>query len=177
MNNPDLSTLKENLDSSIKIVRQFQTNTLANIKIQSLLNLTVYALATRLMEGSVKYLVYNYSVIRGDSETKLAILKTELKKFNNPEFENIKKLFSENLDFDIIHGKTIGKFNDRDISFLNEIIKNRHRNVHASEDSTTWFNANQKGLADFDKEYEGLINILDYLEDLKWDSITLKFYL
>lgn len=164
-NSPDINTLKSNLDGCIVSARLHQPNTHAAIKIQSLLDLTVYIMATRFLEASVKHVIYNCAVMRGDEGGNLESLYTRLKSFNNPEFANIKDLFENELVFDILHGKGI-YYSDRDVSFLNEICRNRHRNVHATPDSREWFNTNTKSIADFNRESEGLFNIVKYIDGL-----------
>ncbi|WP_291528622.1 hypothetical protein [Bacteroides sp. UBA939] len=172
---PDIETLKNDLDNNIVSVQKLKAVSHATIKIQSLLNITIYVLATRLLEGSVKHIIYNCCIMRGDSVTQLKTVESELKKFNNPEFQKIKEIFVKHLAFDITDGLRNNWFCARDISFLDEIVKNRHRNVHASHDSANWYNNNIKDLNDFYKEYEGLLNILCYLDMIKWDSANSKF--
>jgi hypothetical protein len=172
---PDIETFRTDLDNNITAVRKLKTDSHATIKIQSLLNITVYVSATRFLEGSVKHIVYNCCVMRGDTLEQLNTLESELKKFNNPEFTNILNLFATHLNFDINQGLHDNWFQARDISLLNEIVKNRHRNVHATHDSADWYNRNLKDLSDFDKEYVGLQNILSYLDLINWDSNTNSF--
>ena len=81
---------------------------------------------------------------------------------------------STNLNYDIIIGKTLGHYKDRDITFLNEIVNNRHKNVHATEDSRMWYNSNMKNIDDFKKEFAGLLNILLFLDSITWDSYNKK---
>jgi hypothetical protein len=139
------------------------------------LNITVYVLASRFLEGAVKHLVYNCCVMRGDSENQLNELESELKKFNNPEFNNIKSFILKYLSFDIAEGLRNSWFNQRDVFLLNEIVNNRHKNVHATHDSADWYNKNLKDLNDFNKEYIGMLNILCYLDSISWNSTTNKF--
>ncbi|MEZ5106821.1 MAG: hypothetical protein R2757_20115 [Draconibacterium sp.] len=171
---PDIETFKHNLDSTIQAVQKHKLESHSAIKIQSLLNLTVYVMATRFLEGSVKHIIYNCCVMRGDNQATLLALEEQLKGFNNPEFKNIKELFEDKLGVDILSGKGT-KYSERDITFLNEIVRNRHKNVHASADSTEWYNQNKKDLSNYEQEYEGLINILEYLDSITYDSTDKKF--
>ncbi len=108
--------------------------------------------------------------MRGDNEAFLESLTDRLRGFNNPEFKNIKDIIQECLGYDIIVGKNKGFYSDRDITFLNQIVDNRHKNVHASEDSRTWNSSNQKDLVDLEKEFIGLQNILKFLDTIQWDD-------
>lgn len=165
---PDINMLKNNLDGCIAAAQAHQPITHAAIKIQSLLNLTVYVMATRFVEASVKHIIYNCAVMRGDNEGDLTELYNRLKSFNNPEFTNIRGIFNTELAFDILQGKDMN-YSARDISFLNEICKNRHRNVHATPDSREWFNTNTKSIVDFNRESEGLFNIVGYIDGVVYD--------
>ncbi|NQU51130.1 MAG: hypothetical protein HQ522_01180 [Bacteroidetes bacterium] len=171
---PDIDTFKYNLDSTIQAVQKHKLESHSAIKIQSLLNLTVYVMATRFLEGCVKHIVYNCSVMRGDNQATLATLEDQLKGFNNPEFKNIKELFEDKLGFDLLLGKGT-KYEERDITFLNEIVRNRHKNVHASSDCTEWYNQNKKDLSNYEQEYEGLIKILEYLDSITYDTASGQF--
>ncbi|MBM9576230.1 hypothetical protein JWG45_03595 [Leptospira sp. 201903070] len=175
MNSPDLLTLKTEIDGTITSIDNFKAQTHAHIKIQSLLNIVIYARASRFLEASVKHIIYNLSIIKGSDENELKEIISKLKGHNNPEYSNIVQIFKDILNYDIATGKSIGAYADRDISFLNEIVRNRHRNVHASEDSTSWYNANQKDLNDFKREYEGILNIIKYLDSIRWDDQTARF--
>jgi hypothetical protein len=169
----DINTFKADLDTNVTVVQNLKKDSHASIKIQSLLNITIYTLATRFLEGSVKLLIYNCAIIRGDDAAKLSVLETELKKINNPEYNNIRDKFIEHLGYDITNGLNANLFSQTDISFLNEIVKNRHRNVHATNDPSDWYNKNLKDvISDFPKEYPGLIKILEYLDNLKFDSVN-----
>mgnify|MGYP003588394876 CR=1 FL=1 len=172
---PDIETFRNDLDNQIAAVQKLKTDSHATIKIQSLLNITVYVLATRFLEGAVKHIVYNCCVMRGDNPTQLNNLESELKKFNNPDYDHIKELFTKYLGYDIKDGLINTWFNERDISMLNEIVKNRHRNVHTTHDKADWYNRNLKDLNDFSKEFIGLENILGYLDLIKWDTATTQF--
>lgn len=172
---PDIQTFRNDLDNQIAAVQKLKADSHATIKIQSLLNITVYVLATRFLEGAVKHIIYNCCVMRGDKSLQLNTLISELKKFNNPEFIHIQTLFNTHLSFDISDGIRTNWYNSRDISLLNEIVKNRHRNVHATHDSADWYNRNIKDLTDFNKEFVGLENILTYLDLIKWNSTTSRF--
>lgn len=174
-NSPDIETFKQNLDSTIGAIQKHKTESHAAIKIQSLLNLTVYVLATRFTEAAIKHIIYNCCKMRGDTTTTIQPHIERLKGFNNPEFKNIRDLFQQCLNFDIISGKNSGRFTDNDITFLNEIIVNRHRNVHASFDSSEWYNQNKKDLSNFTQEYIGLIKILEYLDSIVFDASTNTF--
>ena len=175
INSPNIRTFKENIDSMVDSVIQFKADSHIAIYIQSLLNITVYTMSCRFLEGCVKHIIYNCCIIKGFSQQQLQDLCKELKSFNNPEFQNIKSLFKDKLGYDIITGIYSGNFDKMDITFLNEIVRNRHKNVHASEDSRMWYNANIKDIEDFRKEYKGLINILTFLDSIKWDANQKKF--
>jgi hypothetical protein len=170
-NSPEIKTLKSNLDGCIQSALLHKPNTHAAIKIQSLLDVTVYIMATRFLEASVKHITYNCAVMRGDNEASLEELCTRLKSFNNPEFTNIRELLKNELDHDILVGKGVN-YTDRDVSYLNEICKNRHRNVHATPDPREWYNTNTKSIADFERESEGLFNIIIYLDGLIFNIAT-----
>ena len=174
-NSPDLDTFKAELDGNISAIEKLKTDSHATIKIQSLLNLTAYVLATRFLEGSVKHIIYNCCKIRGDSDVQLEALIIDLKGFNNPEFSLTRDKILAKISFDISSGQTAGKFSFSDISFVNEIVKNRHRNVHASPEPSEWYNKNLKDLTDFRKEYVGLINIVTYLDSIVYDSASAVF--
>lgn len=165
---PDISTFKQYLDSSIEAIKKHKAESHAAIKIQSLMNLTVYVLATRFLEGAVKHIVYNCAIMRGDEANELSTLESSLRNFNNPDFGNIKDLFEKELGFDITTGLE-DYFENRDITFLNEIVKNRHKNVHASYDSSEWYNQNKKDLSDFNKEFNGAIKIIYFLDKVRFD--------
>lgn len=172
---PDIETFRVNLESCMNSVLQLETDNHHKIKIQSLLNVSIYVMATRFLEASVKNITYNCCVMRGDNQAAMDIVINNLKNFNNPEFANIKDLIFVNLGYDILQDKGV-KYLERDISFLNEICRNRHRNVHASFDSREWYNTNVKDLTnDFRKEYDGLKNIIKYLESIKYNRITQNF--
>lgn len=168
--NPNIDTYRTDLDNNITVVQKLKTDSHATIKIQSLLNITIYVLATRFLEGSIKHIIYNCCVMRGDNEEQLSFLESELRKFNNPEFSNIQSAFIKYISFDLKEGLKDKWFSERDISLLNEIVKNRHRNVHSTHDPSDWYSKNLKDLNDFNKEYSGLLNILSYLDLINWDS-------
>lgn len=173
--NPDIETFRVNLESCMNSVLQLETDNHHKIKIQSLLNVSIYVMATRFLEASVKHITYNCCVMRGVNQSEMEIVINNLKNFNNPEFANIKDLILVNLNYDIMQDKGI-KYQERDISFLNEICRNRHRNAHASFDSREWYNSNVKDLTnDFIKEYDGLKNIIKYLESIKYNRIAQTF--
>lgn len=175
-NSPDIDTFKADLDNNITAIQKLKTDSHATIKIQSLLNITVYVLATRFLEGSIKHIIYNCCVMRGDNQLSLSSLDIELKKFNNPEYKNIKELFMSHLDFDVHQGILSNRFTDTDITLVNEIVRNRHKNVHASFDSSEWYNTNLKDITNnFLREYEGLLNILTYLDCIKYDQNSRNF--
>ncbi len=172
----DIETFKTDLDNNVTVAQNMKKDSHASIKIQSLLNITIYALATRFVEGSIKLIIYNCAIMRGDSFAQLALLEIELKKINNPEYSNIRDEFIKHLNFDIIQGINNGRFTNADISRLNEIVKNRHRNVHATHDPGDWYSKNLKDIInDFPKEYPGLLNILTYLDSIKYDHGTGAF--
>jgi hypothetical protein len=175
-NSPDIETFKSDLDNNIAAVLKLKTDSHATIKIQSLLNITIYVLATRFLEGSIKHIIYNCCIMRGDTSAQLIAIDSELKKFNNPEYTNIKDEIQKHLHFDITIGLTNARFNNTDISFLNEIVRNRHRNVHSNQDSASWYSKNIKDItSDFQKEYVGLLNILSYIDCLTWDAASNGF--
>lgn len=163
---PDIEVFKQNLDTTIVAIQKHRTDSHSAIKIQSLLNVTVYVMATRFLEASVKHIVFNCCKMKGHSQAQLVQLEQTLKKFNNPEFKNIKSLFDSELGYDIEDGLRNEHISRRDIAFLNQIVQNRHRNVHATPDSSEWYNQNQKDLSDFMQEYPGLLNIVKYLDSL-----------
>lgn len=172
----DIDTFKSDLDNNVLVAQNLKKDSHASIKIQSLLNITIYALATRFLEGSIKLIIYNCAIMRGDNSKQLAILENELKKINNPEYSNIREEFIKHLNFDIVQGFNNSRFTQTDISLLNEIVKNRHRNVHASHDPSDWYSKNLKDIInDFPKEYPGLLNILTYLDSIIYDATTTSF--
>jgi len=162
---PDIETFKQNLDVFIAAVQSHQTNTHSAIKIQSMLNVTIYVMATRFIEGSVKHIVYNCCKMKGFNSQQLTQLEQRLKGFNNPDFSNIRDLFKNELNYDIIQDLN-NNYSNSDITFLNQIVQNRHRNVHASSDSSEWYNQNKKDINNFMQEYPGLISIVEYLSNL-----------
>lgn len=166
---PDIETFKKNLDATIEAVKKHKTDSHSAIKIQSLLNVIVYVMATRFLEGSIKHIVLNCCKIRGHNSTEITNTENNLKKFNNPEFANIQKLFIKELNYDIIKDINI-EYKQSDITFLNQIVQNRHRNVHASIDSSEWYNQNKKDIFNFLQEYMGMINIVEYLTTLEFQQ-------
>ena len=172
---PEIKTFKQDLDATVDLVIDFKAKSSADLKIQSLLNITVYVTATRFLEGAIKHIIYNCCAIRGDSKAKLKKIAKKLREFNNPEFKNIKKVFEQNMKYNIISGKTKAKFSDKDITLLNQIVHNRHKNVHASEDYGQWYGLNRKEVTDFKKEYKGLIKILVFLDSICWNKGTKSF--
>jgi hypothetical protein len=170
-NSPEIQTFKSNLDGCIRSAVQHEPNSYAAIKIQALVDITVYMMACRFLEGSVKHVVYQCMVMRGSTPQELSELSSRLKRFNNPEFSNIKQLIEDELGHDISTDLNNG-YAPRDISYLNEVCKNRHRNVHATEDSRDWYNTNQKNIEDFNREYAGLLNVVKYLDGLIFDHAT-----
>ena len=141
---PDIETFRNDLENNISAVKKLKKDSHASIKIQSLLNITVYVLATRFLEGSIKHIIYNCCLMRGDGSAQLRTLESELKKFNNPEYTKIQDLFLTQLNYDINYGLTNNFYETRDISLLNEIVNNRHRNVHATHDPLDWHSKNIK---------------------------------
>ncbi|WP_350431133.1 hypothetical protein ABIS04_11355 [Shewanella sp. H8] len=168
-NAPEIQTFKSNLDGCIRSAVQHQPSSYAAIKIQALVDITVYMMACRFLEGSVKHVVYQCMVMRGLNPLQLSELSARLKRFNNPEYANIKQLIEDELGYDISTDVNNG-YAPRDISYLNEVCKNRHRNVHATEDSRDWYNTNLKNIEDFNREYAGLLNIVKYLDGLVFDQ-------
>lgn len=175
-NSPEIQTLKSSLDGSISSAVQHKPNTYAAIKVQALLDISVYVMACRFLEASVKHVVYNCMVMRGENQQNLEALSARLKKFNNPEFANIKKLIEDELGYDISSDINTG-YQQRDITFLNEICLNRHRNVHANEDPRDWYNANRKTMNNFNQEYAGLLNVVKYLDGLVFDGVANSYIL
>lgn len=175
-NSPEIQTLKSNLDGCIRSAVQHQPNSYAAIKVQALLDMTIYVMATRLLEGSVKHVVYNSMIMKGANQQALSDLSSRLKRFNNPEFTHIKRLIEDELGYDISTDLNSG-YTSRDVSYLNEICKNRHRNVHATEDARNWYNTNLKNIDNFNQEYTGLLNIVKYLDSLFYDQTTSTYVL
>jgi hypothetical protein len=172
----DINTFKAELDTNILVAQNLKKDSHATIKIQSLLNITIYTLATRFLEGSVKLIVYNCAIMRGDNLAQLSTLEGKLKQINTPKYANIKEIFLDHLNFDVVNGLTNSRYANRDISLLDEIVKNRHKNVHASHDPTDWYSKNIKDIiSDFPKEYLGMIKILEYLDCIKYDAATTQF--
>jgi len=172
----DIETFKTDLETNLSVAQNLRRESHATIKIQSLLNIVIYALATRFLEGSIKLIIYNCAIMRGDSTGQLETLESELKKINNPEYNNIREEFQKHLNFDIVQGLINGRISQTDISFLNEIVRNRHRNVHATHDPCEWYNNNLKDIiSDFPKEYQGLLKILTYLDSIRFDKSTNSF--
>ncbi len=175
-NCPDIETFKVDLDRNVAVALAVKADSHASIRVQSLLNITIYALATRFLEGSVKLIIYNCAKMRGDSNTQLQTLESELKKINNPEYSNIRIEVLLHLNFDIVQGQTAGRFSNTDITLLNEIVRNRHRNVHATHDPLDWYSRNTKDiLSDFSTEFPGLLNILTYLDSITYNTATSSF--
>lgn len=175
-NCPDIETFKTELDNNVKASQNFKGTSHATIKIQSLLNITIYTLATRFLEGSIKLLLYNYAKMRGDSPAQLSTLESNLKSLNNPEYSNIRNEFLKVINFDISQALAKGRHTKKDISLLNEVVMNRHRNVHATHDPGDWYSTNIKDIInDFPNEYQGLLNILSYLDSLKYDTASSSF--
>jgi hypothetical protein len=172
---PEIDFYKKRIDTLADKLTSFKKDSHSAIYLQKLLNVTIYVEATRFLEASVKHIVHNCCHFRGDDSKKLNKLESSLKKFNNPEFSNIKDIFKKQLNFDIISGKTKLLYTDTDITFLNQIVMNRHRNVHASLDSSEWHNQNTKDLDNFIVEYDGMVNILTYLESITYNSSNKNF--
>jgi hypothetical protein len=166
---PDIEVFKQNLETTITAIEKHRTDSHSAIKIQSLLNVTVYVMATRFLEAAVKHLVLNYCMIKGHNRNQISLLQKELKKFNNPDFKNIKSLLNKELGFDLEDGLRSNLISQRDITSLNQIVQNRHRNVHATPDSSEWYNQNQKDLNNFRQEFPGLLRVVEYI-----DSYALK---
>ena len=163
---PDIEVFKQNLDAIIAAIQKHKVDSHPAIKIQSLLNVTVYVMATRFLEGSVKHIVFNCCKMKAYNPPQLNQLEQTLKKFNNPEFSNIQSLFQSELGYDVADGLRNGNIIQADVTFLNQIVQNRHRNVHATPDSSEWYNQNKKDLDNFLQEYPGMLRILEYLDSL-----------
>jgi hypothetical protein len=163
---PDIEAFRQYFEVAIEAAQKHKADSHAAIKTQSMLNVTIYVMATRFLEGSVKHIVYNCCKMMGYSSPQLIKLEQELKSFNNPEFSNIKDLFQDKLGYDITQGLINGDFKQSDITFLNQIVQNRHRNVHASPDSTEWYNQNKKDINNFLQEYPGLLSVIEYLSTI-----------
>lgn len=158
-------------------IQSFQLRDPNDVKIRAILNTDIYTKATRFLEASIKHIIYNCLIIKGLTDRELSDLSSRLKRFNNPEYSKIKQLVLEELGLDIDSGlrTSSNAFSGRDKTNLDQIVKNRHRNVHASEDSTTWFSTNSKSLTDFNNEFEGLINILLYMDRITYDGTNFVF--
>lgn len=158
-------------------IQFFQLRDPTDVKIRSILNTDIYTKATRFLEASIKHIIYNCLIIKGLTDIELGELSSRLKRFNNPEYSKIKQLVLDELSLDIDSGlrPPISAFSGRDKTKLDQIVLNRHRNVHASEDSTTWFSTNNKSLIDFNNEFEGLINILIFMDGITFDGTNFVF--
>ncbi|MED3762157.1 hypothetical protein P4555_24520 [Peribacillus frigoritolerans] len=158
-------------------IQSFQLRDPNDVKIRAILNTDIYTKATRLLEASIKHIIYNCLIIKGLTEIELGELSSRLKRFNNPEYSKIKQLVLDELSLDIDSGlrPPNNAFSGRDKTNLDQIVLNRHRNVHASEDSTTWFSTNNKSLTDFNNEFEGLINILLFMDGITYDGTNFVF--
>jgi len=167
---PDIVIFKKDLEINIDVIKKLVIDSAVTIKMKSLLNITVYVLATRFLEGSVKHIIYNCCQIRGDNNVDLKNIEASLKFFNNPTYQNITKIFNENLNIDINQGLSTKHFTEKDITFLSQIVDNRHKNVHASFDSREWYNQNIRGIEDFEKYYPSLIKILEFLDNINFDK-------
>jgi hypothetical protein len=173
---PDIDIYYKSFLRDMKNIEDFEIRDANDVKIKSILNTDIYTKATRFLEGSIKNIIYNCCIIRGDNGTDIDQLISRLKNLNNPKFENIKRLFQDELNFDIEDGLRNGSFSGRDKTLLNEIVLNRHLNVHASEDASKWYNANSKDLANFNIEFESLVNVLKFIDDIKYSRDSSSFY-
>ena len=63
LKSPEVKTFKQDLDAVVELVINFKTTSSADLKIQSLLNITVYVTATRFLEGAIKHIIYNCCAI------------------------------------------------------------------------------------------------------------------
>lgn len=174
-NNSDVEIFFQSLLRDIDDINRFELRDVNDAKIKAILNSVIYTRASRFLEGSIKNIVYNCCVVRGDSISQLDALSSELKMFNNPKFEKIKILIQTHLNFDIDNGLRTGIISGTDKSFLDEIVNNRHLNVHASEDSSTWYNTNRRDLNQFLIHLEGLKKILIYIDSIHYDSASGTF--
>lgn len=158
-------------------IESFKLRNPNDVKIRAILNIDIYTKATRLLEASIKHIIYNCLVIKGLTDEELSSLSSRLKRFNNPEYSKIKQLVFDELELDIDEGlkAPLNAFSGRDKTHLDQIVKNRHRNVHASEDSTTWFSSNNKNLTDFKNEFEGLVKILLFLDKIIYSDRSFTF--
>ena len=175
-NHPDIDIYHKSFLRDIESIEKFVIRDVNDVKIKSILNTDIYTKATRFLEGTIKHIIYNCVLIRGDSPADIDQLINRLKQLNNPQFDKIKTLFINELNFDIEDGLRSGHYVGRDKTSLNEIVLNRHRNVHASEDVSKWYNANSKDLANFKVEFEGLIKVLKYFDCIKYSTTNLSFY-
>lgn len=176
-NHPDIDAYYNSFLRDLKNIEQFVIRDANDVKIKSILNTDVYTKATRFLEGSIKHIIYNCAIIRGDNGDEINNLITRLKSLNNPKFENIKQLINDELGFDIVEGLRNNVFLGRDKAALNEIVLNRHQNVHASEDVSKWYNSNAKDIENFKVEFEGLLKILIYIDGIKYDRDNNIFYM
>lgn len=169
-NHPDIDSYYNSFLRELMNIEQFTIRTANDVKIRSVLNTDVYTKATRFLEGSVKHIIYTSAMIRGDNDTLLQELVSRLKSLNNPKFDKIKNIIMTELNFDIEDGLRCNAFSGNDKTMLDEIVNNRHRNVHASEDVSKWYNSNAKDIENFKIEFEGMIKILSYIDGVQFNS-------
>lgn len=174
-NHPDIDNFYRSFLRDMENIEEFKIRDANDVKIKSILNTDIYTKATRFLEGSIKHIIYNCSLIRGDEDVETERVINNLKGLNNPKFENIKSIFLDELNFNIEDGLRSNSYSGRDKSTLNEIVNNRHRNVHASEDVSEWYNSNRKDLNTFKREFDGMLNILSYLDKITYSSDANSF--
>lgn len=172
---PDIDAFYNSFLRDLQNIEEFTIRTANDVKIRSVLNTDVYTKATRFLEGSVKHIIYVGAMIRGDNTNDLEQLVSRLKTLNNPKFEKIKDIVMAEMNFDIEDGLRCGAFRGNDKTLLNEIVNNRHRNVHASEEVSAWYNSNAKDIENFKMEFQSMINILIYLDGLEYDRVNSCF--
>ncbi|WP_017814771.1 hypothetical protein [Paenibacillus shenyangensis] len=174
-NHPDIDSFYNSFLRELMNIEQFTIRTANDVKIRSVLNTDVYTKATRFLEGSVKHIIYTSAMIRGDNSTELLELVARLKSLNNPKFDKIKTIIMNELNFNIEDGFRCGAFIGNDKTLLDEIVNNRHRNVHASEDVSQWYNSNAKDIENFKIEFESMIKIISYIDGISFDSASNNF--
>ncbi len=172
---PDIHAYYSSFLRDIQNIEDFTIRTANDVKIRSVLNTDVYTKATRFLEGSIKHIIYISATIRGDSSVDLQSLASRLKTLNNPKYEKIKELILSELGFDIDEGLRCGAFSGRDKTMLNEIVDNRHRNVHASQFVADWYNSNTKDIVNFQSEFQSMLEVLAYIDGITFNGATGTF--
>lgn len=176
-NHPDIEIFKRSFDRDLEIVSAFRPIDANQIKLMSFLSIDIYTKATRFLEASIKNIVYSCYVIKGSTNVELDACVARLKQLNNPLYSNIKELFVEMLGVDIDNGLRSGAFQGRDKTQLDEIVKSRHRNVHASHDAGTWYNTNTGDINIIINDLSGLYSVLLYLDKISFDANSNSFRL